>query len=156
MSNTGAAVTLERILSMQPVNCDGTPWDTEISGAMHQKIRREVIAEFKARDTARGLPANGQCTVERDGGWRVDPKLVKLKTTGRETRLTITRRWAEFCAEPKSQAPYAIEVAAIERKADVEAVMAGTAEVADGIGAPAKRKVGRPRKVPVDAEPVAT
>jgi hypothetical protein len=150
---------------------------------MLQSIRRKVIDELNERDVARGLPKSLACGKWANSGGQkvfvVDPRLSAIKHSGEEASKEWTRRWQDFCSEPRDPLT---ELAKIGEKPapdstprthvqglapSIEAAIAagiaaglkaaglnnGHGVASDNVLSPPIRHAGRPRKLePADVE----
>ncbi|KKM76398.1 hypothetical protein LCGC14_1380540 [marine sediment metagenome] len=133
---------------MQPIDSvTNHPWSPKNSRLMLEQIKDEVRAELRARDASRGIPQlkdvhddNGvkigekdNFQVYKDDGkvYAVDQHLASLKHSGRENRLMVQRRWAQFCSEPRDEVALSAKAGLTERQDELARTLDRTAEVAD-------------------------
>ena len=97
-----------------PLELDGkTSWPADKSRAKYEQCRREAVAELRARDVERGLPADG-CTYlvhEDEAGHQsvtVNPLWASLKHTGDETMELTEDKWAAFTEVPRNSGDFVI------------------------------------------------
>lgn len=131
---------------MQPIDSvTGRPWSSENSSLALEQIKDEVRSELRARDASRGIPQrkdvlddNGvkigekeNFQVYKDDGkvYAVDQHLASLKHSGRENRLMVERRWAQFCAEPRDEIALSAKAGLTERQNELARTLERTAEV---------------------------
>lgn len=136
---------------MQPIDSvTKRPWSAENSRLALEQIKDEVRAELRARDASHGIPQlkdvldeNGVKIGERDNFqvykddgkvYVVDQHLASLKHNGRENRLRVQRRWAQFCSEPRDELALSAKAGLTERQKELARTLERTTEVADSDG----------------------
>lgn len=157
---------------MVPLDSEtGNAWSEASVKMLTEKLKSEADAELRKRDEERSegrlSAANGYKVYAPDsnGRFAVDPLLRSLRHTGRERRLLLNRKMAEFCMEPKSEAEFIKKHVAGDRRiqglrrwldgsedakaARPEPVLPGVvSEPSSDEETPRlKRRPGRPRKV---------
>ena len=133
---------------MQPIDSvTKRPWSSENSRLAIERIKDEVRAELRARDASRGIPQRKDIfdddgvkigekdnfQVYKDDGkvFVVDRHLASLKHNGRENRLMVLRRWAQFCSKPRDEVALSADAGMTERQTELARTLERTAEIAD-------------------------
>lgn len=165
---------------MVPTRLDGTPWPRERADMVLRRIKHDVAAHFRRRDTEQfGIPADGKVfrmvDVQDGGRMRggamrndlprpqnmvIDPVWAASKHSGRDSIREFRTRWATFCGKPRDDSgvrPAAAYTAEDPLGTQTRGATSMAATVPWGESDPfapaVKRGPGRPRKQrPEDSE----
>jgi hypothetical protein len=151
---------------MKPTDVGGKTWAADTSQFALQKIRAKAQADLDARDERRSQGQLNKANkyspyreVKDDRGtgstFQVDPVLSTLRCTGEELTNLTCKRWAEFCAEPRDEKPYAEELLQATRDKVISMVQASGQSVEDSLTVGAEPAALLPEKPkPKKKEPV--
>ena len=145
---------------MFPLEVDGkTRWPADRAQYVFQGMRRDVIAELRARDISHGIPADGKVyrmekiasgpNGQMEEKFVIDHALAQVKHSGAETNSILQHRWDEFCSQPRDSTEVEFERPKRVTKFDrlqgsaIPAEPNGSLSLED---APKRRGPGRPRK----------
>ena len=137
---------------MRPINLDGKDWGTEPAGLAFGDVRKEAIADLCARsERVSGGRMNadnnyapyeavekpdsnrGKEQVSAGARYVINPVLVELRHTG-DDELNLTKaRWAEFCSEPREEAPFLERLTTERRAAKIAEMATAGAAVIDSL-----------------------